>query len=253
MWVEIAEVPFEVRCRYMDAEAFFSDYRTDKEPQFVIEPTDADLQEMQATFDKKLKREGKLAKQYDNAILEEYAILVQLSKEMVFRNVLMLHGSALCMDGEAYIFTARSGTGKSTHARFWRETFGDRVWMINDDQPMLRIEDDKVTVFGTPWDGKHHLSCNASAPLKAIAWLRRAETNSIRQMPKEKAFPILLDGAFGSNEPAVMAQAMQLEAKLLDAIPFYELGCNMTTEAALVAWEGMHNQSVPYEPASLSR
>ena len=241
MRVEIAKVPFVVRCRYMDAEAFFKDYRTDRQPQFVIEPTDGDLSEMQATFDQKLKREGKPAKQYDNAILEEYAILIQLSKEMVFRNVLMLHGSALCMDGEAYIFTARSGTGKSTHARFWRETFGDRVWMINDDQPMLRIEDDKVMVYGTPWDGKHHLSRNASAPLKAIAWLRQDTENQIRLMEREEAFPVLLDGAFGIHDPGVMSRVTALEARLLNTVPFYELRCNLSKEAALTAWEGMRN------------
>ena len=241
MRVEIAGIPFAVRCRFMNPEAFFKDYRTDREPLFMIEPTDADLYETQAAFDWKMKREGKPPKRYADAVLEEYSILPLLSKEMVFYNVLSLHGSALCMDGEAFIFTARSGTGKSTHARYWRETFGDRVWMINDDQPMLHVEDGRVTVYGTPWDGKHHLSRNASAPLKAIAWLCQDTDNQIRLMEREEAFPVLLDGAFGIHNPVVMSRVTALEAQLLNTVPFYELHCNLSKEAALIAWEGMRS------------
>ena len=83
------------------------------------------------------------------------------------------------MDGAAYLFTAPSGTGKSTHTRLWREVFGDRVWMINDDKPMLRISENLVTAYGTPWNGKHHISRNASAPLKAIVQLNRGKENII--------------------------------------------------------------------------
>ena len=80
------------------------------------------------------------------------------------------------MDGEAYIFTAVSGTGKSTHAMLWREVFGERVRMINDDKPLIRITPEgKAVVYGTPWDGKHHLSKNSAFPLKAICWLTRAK------------------------------------------------------------------------------
>ena len=125
---------------------------------------------------------GKSMQPYDGVYLENMSIQNILSKRLLDYNVLLLHGSALCMDGEAYIFTAPSGTGKSTHVRYWRETFGDRVWMINDDKPMIRMENGKATVYGTPWDGKHHLSRNASAPLKAVVWLKRDKENHIERL-----------------------------------------------------------------------
>ena len=64
------------------------------------------------------------------------------------------HSSALALDGEGYLFTALSGTGKSTHTRNWRKLFGERVTMINDDKPIIRRIDGRFFVCGTPWMGK---------------------------------------------------------------------------------------------------
>ena len=153
--------------------------------------------------------------------------------------VLLMHGSALCMDGQAIVFVAPSGTGKSTHARLWREAFGDRVWMINDDKPMLRITEEGIVVWGTPWDGKHHLSRNAGAPLRAVVWLTRDETNHIEPLPKADAFPLLMRQCYASKRPDVMARILAMEKTLLDAADFYALGCTMDPEAALVARKGM--------------
>ncbi len=82
-------------------------------------------------------------------------------------DTVLFHGSALAIDGDGYLFTAKSGTGKSTHTRLWRERFGDRVVMINDDKPLLHIDAGSVIAYGTPWNGKHRLGTNASVPLRA--------------------------------------------------------------------------------------
>ena len=79
------------------------------------------------------------------------------------------------MDGQAVLFTAKSGTGKSTHTKLWRDLFGERAVMVNDDKPLLRILKDGVLVCGTPWDGKHRLSTNCALPLKAICILERGK------------------------------------------------------------------------------
>lgn len=144
------------------------------------------------------------------------------------------------MDGEAVIFTANSGTGKSTHSRLWREMFGDQVWMINDDKPLLRIGEESVLVFGSPWDGKHHLSRNASAPLKAIVKLERAEVNHIEPIKKEEAFPILMKQCYVSRNPATTLRTLDLIQRLLRMTDFFKLGCNQDPEAAGVAWEGIY-------------
>ncbi|MBR6705875.1 MAG: hypothetical protein IKI84_04255 [Clostridia bacterium] len=237
--IEMAGAPVAVRCRFHENQEFFHDYFTEKEPLFTIEPTEADLRQMQADFDRMDEMEGISKHRRTESFLENNAIHSLLAERLVEQNVLLMHGSALCMDGDAYIFTAKSGMGKSTHARLWREVFGDRVWMINDDKPMVKISESGVMVYGTPWDGKHHLSRNASAPLKAIVNLTRDESNHIAPMSRADAFPVLIKQCFGSRNPVAMARVVELEKRLLNAVDFYALGCNMEKDAAKVAWEGM--------------
>ena len=240
MVIEIAGVVAEVVCRYPQNEQFLRDYQSDKRPEMEIVPMSDDLQRMQAEFNRMDEAEGLPRRRRSDMFIENNTIHALLAEKLVAHDVLLMHGSALCMDGQAYIFTAKSGTGKSTHTRLWREAFGDRVWMINDDKPMLKITQTGITVYGTPWDGKHHLSRNASAPLKAIVKLERSETNRIDPLPKADAFPVLLEQSYRSENPAVMGRIVELEKRLLDTVDFYILGCNMLPEAAKVAMEGMN-------------
>ncbi len=71
-----------------------------------------------------------------------------------------LHSSAVVVDGRAYLFSATSGTGKSTHTGLWLELFGDKAYIINDDKPAVRLRDGVWYAYGTPWSGKHDNSVN---------------------------------------------------------------------------------------------
>lgn len=243
--VEMAGVTAEILCRFPENYEFLLPYRTEKAPAFTVEITPEDVDFSLAHLERYF---GKPSVPYNECFLENVSIQNVLSRRLLEFGVLALHGSALCMDGEAIIFTAKSGTGKSTHARLWRETFGDRVWMINDDKPMIRLENGKATVYGTPWDGKHHLSRNASAPLKAIVKIERDTENHIEPMNRADAFQLLMThGAVTRRGPmklsgAVKLRAMALERLLLDAAAFYRLACNMDPDAARVAWEGMQKR-----------
>lgn len=241
MLIEIAGVSGEILCKCPENELFFKDYVSDKEPLFVVNPVEEDLQRIQASCDQMNEAAGFPRRQRSEVFLENSAIHAGLVEKLTEHDVILLHGSALCMDGEAVIFTASSGTGKSTHSRLWREMFGDRIWMINDDKPLLRIGEESTLVFGSPWDGKHHLSRNASAPLKAIVKLERAEVNHIEPIKKEEAFPVLMKQCFVSRNPATMLRTLDLMQRLLRMTDFYNLGCNQEPEAAKVAWEGIFN------------
>jgi hypothetical protein len=235
----IAEVPVKIRCRHQETLDFLAPYLSTAETAFTVEPADADLQRTQADLIRAADAEGRTASSFSAPFLERSAIHALLAEKIVEHDVLLMHGSALCMDGRGVLFTAKSGTGKSTHARLWREVFGDRVWMVNDDKPLLRIEETGVTVWGTPWNGKHRLSRNASAPLEAVVSLSRDVTNHIEPMAKADAYPVLMKQCFISRNPVTMARIMELEKRLLDAVDFYKLGCNMERSAALTAQEGI--------------
>lgn len=236
--VKLAGVPAKVRCRYQKNHEFLLPYSADEREAFTVEPTEADLQFARSLL---VKSYGEPVNPYPGDVLENMAIHNVLSWKLLSYNVLLLHGSALCMDGEAYIFLAPSGTGKSTHTRFWRETFGDRVWMIDDDKPMVRIENGRAVVYGTPWNGKHRLGRNASAPLKAIVWLTRGTENTIERLEKADFFPMLLYQTAWRRTAEVKPQVLRLETALLNAAAVYRLSCNLDPDAARIAWEGMRD------------
>ncbi|WP_455057428.1 hypothetical protein [Jutongia sp.] len=111
--------------------------------------------------------------EYTDAYLETLAVYRKIAEWMPMHDTLLFHGSVIAVDGKAYLFTAKSGTGKSTHTRLWREYFGERAVMINDDKPLLKITQDGVYAYGTPWNGKHRLSTNISAPLGHLHFKKR--------------------------------------------------------------------------------
>ena len=261
--IKLAGIPIEVRCRYEENLEFLKDYiidaNTDREPLFTVEPAEEDLQRIQDGFSRMDKAAGLITYRRTEPYLENNAIHALLAEKLAEHYILLMHGSAMCMDGQAVIFTAPSGTGNSTHAHLWRDLFDDgsgRIWMINDDKPLLRVRDEEVRVFGTPWDGKHHLSRNASAPLKAIVRLERGEENRLMTMGAAAAFQLLFRQVFASPNRETMRKIADLEKKLLInadhiGIGFYRLVCNMEPEAALVAWEGI-SAAVPSAMAAVA-
>ncbi len=235
---KLADVPVLIRCRFEKNRNYFRDYLCEEDPRICVQPTDADLERIRSSLEPTCETDSDTASPLKDVFLENLAIHSLLSEKLVAENVLLMHGSAVCMDGETVIFTAKSGTGKSTHAKLWREVFGERVIMINDDKPFLRI-DGGVTVYGSPWGGKHRLSRNISAPLKAIVKLERDAENRIEPMSRADAFPVLMEQSFSSKDPATRIRIFKLENELLSAVAFYDLKCNMDPEAARVACEGI--------------
>lgn len=175
--------------------------------------------------------------------LESLAIYRKIAEHLVDYSTLLFHGAVIAVDNEAYLFAAPSGTGKSTHARLWREQFGQRAVMINDDKPLLKITDSGVRAFGTPWDGKHHLSTNTSAPLKAICILERNETNSIESITQSDALPVLIRQSYRPSDPTALKKTLALVERLGSSVKLYRLGCNMTPEAAQIAYNGMNERN----------
>ena len=233
--IELAGIPLKIKCRHIENLEFFDGYYTDKIPEFTIEPTDDVIRSVQTDFDHMNAAEGQLIVNYAESFLENNAIHILAVEKLLEYNVLMLHGSALAIDDNGIIFTAKSGTGKSTHTRLWREVFGSRVLMVNDDKPLIRVDEAKV--YGTPWDGKHHLSCNISVPLKAIVKLERAEINTVVPANVKDALTTLMKRGHIPAEQRLKALLMDLYIKLISKVPFYNLECNMDPEAARVAYD----------------
>ena len=151
----------------------------------------------------------------------------------------MFHGSCIAVDGVGYLFTAKSGTGKSTHTRLWRELLGVKAVMVNDDKPLIRMTGEGAVIYGTPWDGKHRLSSNIAVPLKAVCILERAEENAIHPITADEAYPMLLQQVYRPMDRMAMNTTLTLIDRLAVSVNLWRLDCNMDPEAARVAYEAM--------------
>ena len=241
MILRLAELNIEYDPIYPSFRDFAGDYICEEaEPDLSVRCTAEDIAREQEKSDAEDRMEGKKPHIWPPEYLETLAVYRKIAEQTPFQGVFLFHGSVAAVDGEAYLFTAKSGTGKSTHTRLWREVFGDRCVMINDDKPLLRFfPDGRVHAYGTPWDGKHHLSTNTGAALKAVCILKRDAYNHIERITAEEAYPALLQQVYRPADGAALMQTLELLDRFLSAVPVYRLGCNMEPEAARISYEGM--------------
>lgn len=213
-------------------------YRIDSGPiDFSVQITQTDINNERARSSD--ENTGSRSRTQSDKYIEELAVYRKIAEEMPFHDVVLMHGSCVAVDGEGYLFTAKSGTGKSTHTRLWREMFGDRAVMINDDKPLIRVTNVCALIYGTPWSGKHHLDSNCSVPLKAVCVLERAAQNVIHRISAAEAYPTLLQQIYRPSNAAAMRQTVRIIDRLSDKVAFWRLGCNMDPEAAQIAYDAM--------------
>lgn len=224
--IQLAEHPFTVDNQFPYVERLCRDYLTD-EPGEQISLSTEDIEREQTA-------EG----HWPSAYLESLPVYRKICERLIQDNIVLFHCSALQLKGKAYLFTAPSGTGKSTHARLWREYFGGDVQMINDDKPLLQISPEKVTVFGTPFAGKEGRQTNTSAPVAGIVLLHQDTQNKIRRLSQEEAYPHLLAQTYRPKEPMAIVKTMGLVEQLV-ALPIYSLGCTISTEAVEIAYRAL--------------
>lgn len=178
----------------------------------------------------------------DPDIAEYLGTGLSFYKQLINFSGIMLHSSAVVVDEKAYLFTAKSGTGKSTHTQLWLQAFGSRAYMLNDDKPALRKIDGQWFAFGTPWSGKYDISTNIGVPVGGIAILERGEKNEIHRISGVDVLMDLFQQINPSRGMEYRRLLMPLLDQLLREVPIWRLKCNMEPEAAIVAYEAMSGE-----------
>lgn len=234
----------EIQTMYPDVFALCVDYCAEGAADFAVFTTQADI-----IFEReKSAREDAIEsippRQFSDGYLETLAVYRKIAEILPEYDTFLFHGSCIAVDGAGYLFIAKSGTGKSTHTRLWREMLGDKAIMVNDDKPLIRIAENGAFTYGTPWDGKHRLSNNISVPLQAICILERSAENHIREVTPSEALPMLLQQVYRPMNAAAMARTLNLIDRLAGHVKLYRLGCNMNIEAAKVAYEAMRGTTI---------
>ena len=173
-YYRIAERIICVASLFEEVHQFLYAYRTEgQQIDFSVAITLSDIAFERERSEAERQIEGLSPHHFSDPYLETLAVYRKIAEKMPDYGVVLFHGSCIAVDGIGYLFTAKNGTGKSTHTRLWRELLKDRAVMVNDDKPLIRIDENGAVVYGTPWDGKHRLSTNTSVPLKALCVLER--------------------------------------------------------------------------------
>ncbi len=161
-------------------------------------------------------------------------------RQLLKHDGMLIHASAVAMDGYAYLFSAPCGTGKSTHTSMWRKAFGeDKVKMLNDDKPALRKEDGRWYAYGTPWSGKTAQNINMRVPLGGVCVLTRGATNEIKPLSGPSAIFALLEQTIRPADVETRGKLLGLLDDLLTSVPVWKMSCTPTVEAAMCSHEAM--------------
>lgn len=149
-----------------------------------------------------------------------------------------LHASAVVLDGEAYLFSAPSGTGKSTHTALWLKQF-DGSYILNDDKPVISTENKLITVWGTPFAGKTDLHINRKVPLKAICFLSQGDEDTINCVTEEKAIALILNNTYRPKNGENMNLLLDMIEKVVETADIFEMSCKNEPAAAEMSYGAM--------------
>ncbi|MBQ9485872.1 MAG: hypothetical protein IJU83_03440 [Clostridia bacterium] len=236
---KIADVVFRAECNFGYTADLCKNYlyTGEEKPEFTAVVTKEDILHERALGG---------AENFPDYYIESLALFRKLCDYLLEnRQGIVFHSSAVAVDGKAYLFTAPSGTGKSTHARLWRQMLGDRVVMINDDKPIIRFIDGDFYVYGTPWNGKHRLDTNGRAKIAAVCNLTRGTENKIYTISPAEMLGVVFNQTIRPEELEKMDKLLFLIDKLLTSVGLYRLECNISREAAELSFKAMTGENPP--------
>ncbi len=225
--IKLADICMGIDNKYLYLEKMCSKYITDDAKcEFVVSVTDEEIIAEKTDIDFPLD------------YLESLAVYRKIAEKMADYDGFLMHGVVLETKGCGVAFLAKSGVGKSTHARFWLEFLGDRAEIINGDKPLVRIKDGVPFAYGTPWAGKEGIEQNKSVTLKKICFIKRGNENSCVSLEKNKVLtPLLNQIHFPNNR--FLGRILGTVEKVVENAEFFEIQCIKDVSAAEVAYNGI--------------
>ena len=232
-FIRIAELNVCIDNKYDYVMKLCKDYIIDK-PQNIDISVDISEDEI----DKELEKAQAISSRgYAEGICIYRSICKRLPVEF---NAYLFHSAVIEYEGKGYAFSAKSGTGKSTHIVLWRKHFGSDVHIVNGDKPIMRFIDDELYAYGTPWCGKEGWQSNRKVKLSSLCFIERAENNTIKRITPGDAILRIFHQVLLPDDMETVDALIPLLDKTLADIPCYVLGCNVSEQAAQVAYDGMN-------------
>lgn len=225
----LSDLPVEINCRYEFTNEMCKKYKiTDKEPLISVFVSDEDI-----------KKEVALLDDLPEYYAEFLCIYRNIARELPGFGRAVFHGASITYKDKGLLFTAPSGTGKSTHIKLWRKYFGDDVKIVNGDKPILAAFDNGVTVYGTPWAGKERWQRNTSAPLNAICVIKRGTDNTVRKLSNDECITEFMHQIYLPDVPNALQVTLGILGKIIEKVPVYELSCDISENAVKSSFEAL--------------
>lgn len=236
--VSLAGVNIEIKSIYGEVFDLCRDYVVDDAADFAvfIEPSDIEFERQKSMREAEMEHipYGNFSESY----LETLAVYRKIARGLLDYNVFLMHGAVVGLEDKAYLFTAPSGLGKTTHTRFWLDKYPD-AFILNGDKPLIKIENGKVFACGSPWAGKEGQNRNVTLPLAAVAVMFRGKENQITPVGFDKVMPLVIAQTYRPSGAEEMKKTLELIKTFGKNMKFYALFCNLDPNAAVVAKEGM--------------
>ena len=225
--IKLADICIGIDNKYLYLEKMCSKYITnDAECEFVVSVTDEEIMAEKTDID------------FPPAYLESLAVYRKIAEKMADYDGFLMHGVVLETKDCGVAFLAKSGVGKSTHARFWLEFLGNQAEIINGDKPLVRIKGGVPYAYGTPWAGKEGIEKNKGVILKKICFIKRGSENSCVSLEKNKVMTTLLNQIHFPNNK-FLGKILGTVEKVVESTEFFEIHCIKDISAAEVAYNEM--------------
>ena len=232
----LAGKKIEIECKYrhgfIDCKNYMAHFN---EPDFIVSASNEEILKRAISIigNERLKELSPFDIELGD--IESMIVHQKIADKMLQYNVILMHGAAIAVNNKCFIFTAPSGTGKTTHILNWLKLYPDTI-IVNGDKPLIDL--DKKIVYGTPWSGKEKMNTNCSVPLTGIVKLERGTENSLTKVEFKHMLPTLLQQSYLPDDVTLYHKAIRLIGECND-IPCYNLICNMDVDSAKVAYNGL--------------
>lgn len=156
---------------------------------------------------------------------ETTAVHRKIVEAVLEYNIFLMHGAVISIGDNAYMFSAPSGIGKTTHIKLWLNNVKNAI-VVNGDKPFIKISQNKIMACGSPWCGKEDMSTNIVRPLKSIVILERAEYNHIEEIGFAEAYPNILRQTYIPKDPQQARKTLSLLSSIYGKVRIFRFQCN---------------------------
>lgn len=228
--LNIARLPIGIDNRFDYVKAIAKDYLTDESPLFTVSVSGEDIE----------KERVSSGTNHTDGYYESIIAYRKIAEILPSYDAFLFHGSVISYLGGAYVITANSGVGKTTHTKLWLSEFPKEAHVLNGDKPIIRIIDGVAYVSGTPWQGKENYGCNEVSKLCGIAFLERGVENRASDISASDAVTRFMSQIYlPKSNVAALAKTMRLADRVIRETHLVSLECNMDPEAAHVCREAL--------------